>query len=513
VQVSLDVVARTLPPALQQRLGVQQHDGVRVLQLQTEVKIMESNTALALVRVSTGSQDESTQVTTLKDYAGDHGIKIVKTTTLHGYSASKGEQQPAIRAAIEGIEQNRWHLILVTDSSRLDRDEDLDAQAEILLAIRQAGGDVISTSEPQFGKTDFAGRIVTLVAQHANAEKSIKVKNDTWRGVQAIMASKASYGPLPVFWKAVGERFAKVATCTSPDDVKSVYEAVRNGQSLSSIARKYDTYPQSIRKLIRLAANYTGTFECRYTYSGQTYTWQHAAAGNAPVDLELWSAANRVMGERGAILNRTGGRPVQQATSWISGILDCPQCGGHLYVLRGKTLRCSGKGKNRRSCGVAGIDLGYVTDQIDELIYGGENPVYRFQRVSGNQGELDKLKAELQRVRDTLATTDDDEEFDTLSARRRTLREAIAEFNLVAETHDMTPTGETLADLWHLADSMSRREIMKALHSHLDFSVDAEGYFSAGELLLPGGTLVELTADTCVKMMLPPRNAPDPWIA
>ena len=31
-------------------------------------------------------------------------------------------------------------------------------------------------TEPQFGKTDFAGRVVTLVAQHANAEKSKTVK-------------------------------------------------------------------------------------------------------------------------------------------------------------------------------------------------------------------------------------------------------------------------------------------------------------------------------------------------
>ncbi|WP_246083824.1 hypothetical protein [Nonomuraea diastatica] len=41
-----------------------------------------------------------------------------------------------------------------------------------MLAIRSAGGDIISISEPQFGRTDFAGRIVTLVVQHANAEKS-----------------------------------------------------------------------------------------------------------------------------------------------------------------------------------------------------------------------------------------------------------------------------------------------------------------------------------------------------
>ncbi len=474
---------------------------------------MESTGALAFVRVSTGSQDETTQVTTLEEHAPDHDLHIVDTWRLHGYSASKGEQDADLRRAIEGIEQGRWRVIYVTDSSRLDRREDLDAQAEILLAIRQAGGDVISETEPQFGKTDFAGRVVTLVAQHANAEKSRTVKDSTWRGVKAIMANRAMYGHLPVFWDAVGERYAKVAVCINPDAVKDVYESVKDGQSLSSIARKYGTYPQSIRRLVRTEANYTGIFECRYTYGGQAYTWQHSADAAAVIDRELWHDANRVMGERGAIMNNTGGRPVRLAKSWISGILDCPQCGGHLYVLRGKTLRCGGKGKDRRNCGVAGIDLGYVIDQIDELIYGEDRAVYRYQRVSGNQGELDEMKSELERVRQTLATTDDDDEFDRLSARRKTLRDAISEFSLVPETHAMTPTGETLAGLWHEADSMKRREIIKALHSRLGFSVDAEGGFSAGEMLWPGGTLVELTGDICVKMTIPPRDAPDPWAA
>jgi hypothetical protein len=475
---------------------------------------MGSTDALAFVRVSTGSQDESTQVTTLNDYAADNGITIVHTIRLHGYSASHGTQEPALRDAVEGIERGRWRLVLVTDSSRLDRREDLDAQAEILLAIRQAGGDVISTTEPQFGKTDFAGRIVTLVAQHANAEKSRTVKNSTWRGVQAIIANKAMCGHLPVFWQAVGERYAKVATCTDPVAVREVYESIRDGKSLSSIARKYNTYPKSIRNLVSTEANKTGTFECRYTHGGQTTAWQHESATGAVVDVELWASANRVMGERGAILNNLGGRPVQLAKSWISGVLDCPGCGGHLYVLRGKTLRCSGKGKDRRSCGVASINLAHVINQIDDdVIYGEDRAIYRYRRVSGNQGELDSLKAELDRVRQTLAITDDDDEFDRLSARRKALREAIAGFVLVAETYEMTPTDETLAGLWHESDNMTRREILKALHRHLGFSVDADGNFSIDEMMWHGDTLVELTSDTCVMMTLPPKNAPDTWAA
>ena len=85
---------------------------------------------------------------------------MVRWFRLHGYSASRGMQEPALREAIGDIGRGDYSVLVVTESSRLDRREDLDAQAEILLAIRSAGGDVLSLSEPEFGKTDFAGRVV-----------------------------------------------------------------------------------------------------------------------------------------------------------------------------------------------------------------------------------------------------------------------------------------------------------------------------------------------------------------
>src|SRR5262245_4705617 len=109
-----------------------------------------SKPGAAFVRVSTGSQDESSQLKVIAAYAAEHAITIVKTFRLHGYSASHGMQEPALREAIADIQHGDYSALIVTDSSRLDRREDLDAQAEILLSIRAAGGDVVSIAEPQF---------------------------------------------------------------------------------------------------------------------------------------------------------------------------------------------------------------------------------------------------------------------------------------------------------------------------------------------------------------------------
>jgi hypothetical protein len=175
-------------------------------------------TAVPLSRIRrTGSQDEASQVRDITADAAARAITLVKIIKLHGYSASHGTQEPALQEIIAGMERGDWFTLLVTDSRRIDRREDLDAQAAVLLAIRSAGGDVISITESNYGQTDFAGRIVTLVAQHANAENSKTVKNSTYRGISMIRDNNAHHGPLPSFWGVKGERYAKQAYCSDPE--------------------------------------------------------------------------------------------------------------------------------------------------------------------------------------------------------------------------------------------------------------------------------------------------------
>ena len=84
---------------------------------------------IGLARVSTGSQDEATQVRDITAGSAERGITLVKIVRLHGYSASHGMQEPALLEIIAGMERGDWSTLLVTDSSRIDRREDLDEQA------------------------------------------------------------------------------------------------------------------------------------------------------------------------------------------------------------------------------------------------------------------------------------------------------------------------------------------------------------------------------------------------
>jgi DNA invertase Pin-like site-specific DNA recombinase len=434
------------------------------------------------VRVSTVSQDETSQVKVITAECAQRGITVVKWFRLHGYSASKGEQEPALREAIADMERGDYSVLVVTESRSLDRREDLDAQAEILLAIRRAGGDVISIAEPQFGKTDFAGRVVTLVAQHANAEKSRIVKNTTYRGIMMIRDNRAHHGALPAFWATKGVRYAKQAYCENPAAVTDIYRRVAGGESLSSAGRVHGLYPQSVRNIIRFAANHTGIIECCYTHDGQTETWAHEV--EPVVDSPLWWRANKALNanKTGARVNK-GGRPVARPANWISGVLDCPACGGKLFLTAGRTpakdwrtgrprvqkpraprLRCGGTARRRLACGeFKAIDGQPVIDLITAMFAGDDTRILAFQRVAGNAHELDALNAELRKIQARLSGTEDDDELDALIAGRKAIKARMEGFQVVPDRYDYAPTPQTVAQMWNDGDDAVRRGMVRAV--------------------------------------------------
>jgi DNA invertase Pin-like site-specific DNA recombinase len=412
------------------------------------------------------------QVKVIEDYAREHGITVVKTFRLKGYSASKGTQEPALREVIADMQRGDYDTLIVTESSRLDRREDLDAQAEILLAIRSAGGDVISIAEPTFGKSDFAGRVVTLVAQHANAEKSKTVKSTTYRGICMIRDNSAHHGALPAFWETKDVRYAKQAFCADPQAVVDIYERVAKGESLSSVGRIYDMYPASVKNVVRFAANHTGIIECCYTYEGVTETWPHEVT--AVVDSSLWWRANKVLaGNMTEARANKGGRPVASPANWLSGILECPECGGKLYVNGGRTpagnprtpkLRCGGSGKKRLSCGrFKGCDAQPVIDVLNALFGNDSEDILAFQRVGGNAHELDSLNAALRKIQARLSATEDDDELDALVAERKALKARMEGFVIVPDSFDYAPTGQTVGQMWNNGDDAVRRGMVRAV--------------------------------------------------
>jgi DNA invertase Pin-like site-specific DNA recombinase len=129
--------------------------------------------------------------------------------------------------------------VIVTDSSRLDRDPDQWAQMARLVSInRGKGAEVIDLSNPNFGSDDRMGPLLTALHQMENADKSRTVKTQTLRGMREVMVNGSHHGSLPKMWISEGPRYQKQARCTDPEAVRDVYQRIADGASILSVAKR-----------------------------------------------------------------------------------------------------------------------------------------------------------------------------------------------------------------------------------------------------------------------------------
>ncbi|MGH3399230.1 MAG: recombinase family protein [Streptosporangiaceae bacterium] len=134
--------------------------------------------------MSTGSQDAQTQERDILKVS--QGAMIIRPDTKAA-SASEGEQLDALDDVMAKLRQG--DRVIVTDSSRLDRRDNLTSQVETMLAIRKTGAAIVSLApgEESFASGDDLGSwVTTLVKQNANAEKSRTVRTQTYRGIKMI---------------------------------------------------------------------------------------------------------------------------------------------------------------------------------------------------------------------------------------------------------------------------------------------------------------------------------------
>jgi DNA invertase Pin-like site-specific DNA recombinase len=422
------------------------------------------------VRASTGSQDVRSQE---RDILGAFPSAVIVRPDTKAASASKGKHLDALDAVIAKL--RKGDRVIVTDSSRFDRRDNLTSQVETMLKIRRTGAVIVSLApgEETFANGDDLGSwVTTLVKQNANAEKSRTVKAQTFRGIRMIRDNKAHHGSLPKFWATEGSRHHKQAYCENPAAVTDIYERVANGESLLSIGRAYGVYPFTIKRIIYFAANHTGIIEYSYTHEGQVETWTHKVT--PVVDSPLWWRANKILeANKTEARHNKGGRPLKQPTNWIAGVLDCPGCGGKLYINggvnrkgnpRNAKLRCNGNAKQHVACGLfKGCNPQPIIDGIAEMFASDTTKVSAFQRIAGNAHELEELRANLPKLQSQLSVITDRVARRETLAQIEALEDRIDSFEIIPDDFDYAPTGRTVSQMWEEGDETVKRGMVRAV--------------------------------------------------
>jgi DNA invertase Pin-like site-specific DNA recombinase len=433
-----------------------------------------SERAARWFRVSSGSQDEQNQYDDVDKHIAARGYEVARTFRLHDVSASTGEQEPELAEALADIRAGLYSVIVVAQSSRLDRRDDLNVQIAFAAQVKLAGGRVESVDEPVFGTSDLPGWMTTLIAMESNAKYSRDLKANTRRGKDRIAANSAFDGRTPWGFTTEGPRYERrlVPTDVAREYIPQIYQRIIAGQSLAQVCRWLEAehvkpmgiakdradgkgksgkwWPRSLGQLIRNPV-YMGL---RVTGNGRTQTTCEAL-----VDAATWTAAGKRLSaapKRGPV--------VKENRCYLSGASKCAECGGPLYkVMTGRGasrrayLRCSGTGPDRKGCGVPLIRLETAEELINEEMDTLNFPLVEFAIEPGNGAEIDAKLAALDYERRQVAMrgltwAEEDAERD----RIRREYELVAATPRTADRRVVIPTGEDYGSRWRKADADGR---------------------------------------------------------
>jgi DNA invertase Pin-like site-specific DNA recombinase len=398
----------------------------------------------AWLRVSSSGQDEDNQVPDVMGWITGHDYEVAKTYRLHGKSASKGEQQAAIGEMLADMRAGVITVLVVWAADRIERRGALPALA-LAEQVREAGGRIEYVRDAHLNTAnDMSDVMLSLAATMAREETKRK------RERIAVARSRSREGGAflgrPVWgYTTEGGKYEKrlVPTDEGRRLIPQVFELCIGGASLAVIGKWLEGetgrewWPRTIGTMIRNPV-YRGV---QVDASGRVI---HRVA-EPLVDAATWKRAGEALDTRP---KRGHSDPASRAM--LAGALYCPRCDDSpMYRLNTGYYRCTGRGANRRGCGlmvkVAAVDA--AVDRIIAEVF--DTPVMAHVIVPGNEAEIAARLEEIRFEISQLGAADlPDEEYDARLAALRAERDEIKAAEVVADRVELTATGERYSELW-----------------------------------------------------------------
>jgi DNA invertase Pin-like site-specific DNA recombinase len=421
-------------------------------------------------RVSTGQQDEKNQYVEVERHCEQRGYEIARRFELRGDSAYHGRQEPELLQVLADIEAGLYSVLVIVDSSRLDR-RDPDRQLAYMLSVRSAGGRVESVREPAFGTRGVGGMVSTVVAQDQNHAYSQKLSQNIRAGHARIDAAGAFRVKAPYGYQIDGEKYARrLVPASEGRYVPEVFRRIADGESCQAVATWLEAetgrrvWPKFIAAMIRRPAYYgeaewTATEVDEHGTVAGTVTRVHQVQ-DPLVDYGLWDRANKRLS---APPKRGRGT---RNPAMLKGLAACGECGGVMvkkdchYVRAGGErvdmwyYFCTGSpvAKGARRCGAdrTVMTRAGLADRAVHLLMVklGTEPVTERTLIRGRDWQAELALTE-RKLRDLPRRGLTWAEEDARRAELRALWEGYSGREAEPDRWTEEQTGETFADYWN----------------------------------------------------------------
>ena len=214
---------------------------------------MKQKRVFGYARVSTEVQDLTRQKKLIQDYCNLNGYLLVDIITE---KISGAKENKASIAKLLTLDADNCDLVLVSELSRLSREDNLTKVVSYLSTLIDNGIDVIFLDEPNkvykahtnFTLTD----LILLIVKASNAaEERRKIITRTTTGKVSVISQNpyafvgqfAPYGfrvvPNPEYRKGVAKTLLEIDEQESKD-IEYIFESVIAGKTLRQIAKEFN---------------------------------------------------------------------------------------------------------------------------------------------------------------------------------------------------------------------------------------------------------------------------------
>ena len=313
-------------------------------------------------RVSTGGQDEASQLPDLVRWCASHDYEQAKSYVLHGKSASKGKHQSALDEVIRDMQDGAITVLVVWQSSRIER-RGAYSVFDLARRVREAGGRIEYVKDAYLNDTNEMSDVMLALAATKDRQKSRDISLQVTAKQAALREIGSAVGRAPWGYEIVKRDGIKIFAPTSDGRkcIPVIFQMLIDGSSLREVAVWLDSQgvlTDSGNE--RWNEGYLGNRLVKNPVYYGARRNAGALATEGLVTYSVWQQANAALASR----NRPGRGTVANAKALLAPVCGNPDCDATgikpspMYrVYTGKNqnrvpwYRCTGSGPQRKGCG------------------------------------------------------------------------------------------------------------------------------------------------------------------
>jgi site-specific DNA recombinase len=407
------------------------------------------------LRVSTGRQDEASQVPDVMRWVESHGYEHRKTYTLHGKSAFKGQQDVELANVLADMVAGIIRVLVVWAADRIER-RGAYKTFDLAQRVKEAGGRIEYVKDAYLNTANEMSDVMLAMVATKDKMESQRKSERILAKHASLRADGALIGRPPFGFEVVKVDGHKgiAPTAVGREFIPQVFDRCIAGDSLADIALWLDS--EGVKPPYAKGSGQWSPKSVGQILRNSTYIGRRADSNGKVilhcepiVDAQTFKRAGQSLDSR-----PKRGPMNNENKALLTGVLSCGICKGPMYRIKsGRNTsitfyyRCAGKGAVRRSDCRNMIRVTVLDEMMDEMMTSMTRTMKAQKLIPGHDhaAEIADVDCDLKAL--PLRELDEEAE-DAERLRLRGIKRDLQALPAVADRIELVDTGVSYASAW-----------------------------------------------------------------